>query len=146
MADDPTKTVSANAMELRNTFEFVSSGAPLEYSAYIFRDTGKIYWHADLEEEEDLPEDLETSDPYIEVPHKNDLGLGRGLALAFVGQELPDDSETVSGFFRRRGAYRRFKALLDKRGKLQEWYEDRRWNRLCSRGARRMAFGWLIDS
>jgi hypothetical protein len=32
-----TKTVSVNAEELRITFEFVSFGAPLEHSAYIYR-------------------------------------------------------------------------------------------------------------
>jgi hypothetical protein len=37
------KTVSVNAEELRTTFEFVSFGAPLEHSAYICVDTGKIY-------------------------------------------------------------------------------------------------------
>jgi hypothetical protein len=70
-----TKTVSVNATDLRTTFEFVSGGAPFEHSAYICRDTGKIYWQsisAGLEEEVPLPEDLETSDRYIAVPHKND--------------------------------------------------------------------------
>jgi hypothetical protein len=43
--------------------------------------------------------------------------------LAFVAAELPDDYDTVAGFFRRRGAYGRFKDLLDARGKLQRWYE-----------------------
>ena len=121
-----TKTVSVNAEELRTTFEFVSFGAPLEHSAYICVDTGKIYCHsvsAGLEEEENLPEDLETSDRYIAVPHKNDLGLGRRLALAFVAQELSDEYDTVVGFFERRGAYGRFKALLHARGMLERWYE-----------------------
>jgi len=121
-----TKTVSVNADELRTTFEFVIFGASLEHSAYICVDTGKIYCHsvsAGLEEAEDLPEDLETSDHYIAVPHKNDLGLGRRLALAFVDQELPDDHDTAAGFFRRRGAYGRFKELLHARGMLQPWYE-----------------------
>ena len=121
-----TKTVSVNAEELRTTFEFVSFGAPLEHSAYICVDTGKIYCHsvsAGLEEEEDLPEDLETSDRYIAVPHKNDLGLGRRIALAFVDQELSDEYDTVAGFFGRRGAYGRFKALLHARGMLERWYE-----------------------
>ena len=119
------KTVSVNAEELRTTFEFVSFGAPLEHSAYICVDTGKIYWHslsAGLGEE-DFPEDLETSDHYIAVPHKNDLGLGRRLALAFVDQELSDEYDTVAGFFGRRGAYGRFKALLHARGMLEQWYE-----------------------
>ena len=121
-----TKTVSVNATDLRTTFEFVSAGAPFEHSAYICLDTGKIYWQsisAGLEEEVDLPEDLETSDRYIAVPHKNDLGLGRRLALAFVAQELSDEYNTVVGFFGRRGAYGRFKALLHARGMLERWYE-----------------------
>jgi hypothetical protein len=103
------KTVSVNAEELRTTFEFVNFGTPLEHSAYICVDTGKIYCHslsAGLEEEEDLPEDLETSDRYIAVPHKSDLGLGRRLALAFVTQELSDEYDTVAGFFGRRGGVR----------------------------------------
>ena len=70
-----------------------------------------------------LSEDLETSDRYIAVPHKNDLGLGRRLALAFVDQELSDEYDTVAGFFGRRGAYGRFKALLHARGMLERWYE-----------------------
>jgi hypothetical protein len=120
-----TKTVSVNAEELRAAFEFVSFGTPLEHSAYICADTGKIYCRsvsAGLEEE-DPPEDLETSDRYIAVPHKNDLGLGRHIALAFVEQELSDEYDTVAGFFGRRGAYGRFKALLHARDLLERWYE-----------------------
>ena len=36
---------------------------------------------------------------------------------------MPDDYGTVIGFFRRRGAYGRFKDLLDTRGKMELWYE-----------------------
>lgn len=117
--------VSVKADELRYAFEFVSAGARSEHNAYICMDTGRIYWtsiSADLEDEE-LPDDLETSDRYIAVPHKNDLDLGRNLVFAFVEQELPDDDDTVVGFFRRRGAYRRFKDLLESRGALEKWYE-----------------------
>lgn len=121
------KTVSVNGTDLRLAFDFVSAGAPYECSAYICLDTGKIHWKSDAgvlgNEEEELPEDLETSDRYLAVPHKNDLNLGRRLALAFVDQELPDDSDIVAGFFRRRGAYARFKDLLHARGMLQQWYE-----------------------
>ena len=119
-----TKTVSVNAEELRNTFDFVSIALPSEHSAYICRDTGQIHSIVPgLEEDEDLPEDLETSDRYIAIPHRNDLDLGRRLALAFTEQELPDDHNTVAGYFRRPGAYGRFKDLLHRRGKLQSWYE-----------------------
>ena len=122
---DSTKPVSVNAEELRSSFDFVSSGARFEHSAYICLDTGKIYWHSDLVdlEEEELPEDLDTSDRYIAVPHKNDLDLGCRLVFAFIDQELPGDSDTVAGYFRQRGAYGRLKDLLHRRGMLERWYE-----------------------
>lgn len=36
---------------------------------------------SDLEDEENLPDDLKTSDRYLAVPHRNDLDLGRRLVL-----------------------------------------------------------------
>jgi nicotinamide-nucleotide amidase len=116
---------SVDAEELRDAFDFVSMGAPLEHSAVISLDTGRIYWlsrDGDLEEEP-LPDDLDTSDRYIAVPHKTELDLGRRLVLRFVDRELPNDFDTVEGFFRRKGAYRRFKQLLESRGMLERWYE-----------------------
>ena len=119
------RTVTVNARELRDAFDFVSAGEAFDNSAYISLDTGKIYWRstaADLEEE-DLPNDIDESDRYRAVPSQRELDLGRRLALAFVADELPDDYDTVTGFFRRRGAYGRFKNLLDRRGKLERWYD-----------------------
>ena len=119
------RTVTANVRELRDAFDFVSAGEVLDHSAYISLDTSKVYWrstNADLEED-DVPEDIDDSDRYLAVPSQRELGLGRRLALAFAAEELPDDYDTVAGFFRRRGAYGRFKVLLDTRGKLQRWYE-----------------------
>lgn len=119
------RTVTINARELRDAFDFVSAGEAFDNSAYISLDTGKIYWRstaADLEEE-DLPNDIDESDRYLAVPSQRELDLGRRLALAFVAEELPDDYDTVTGFFRRRGAYGRFKNLLDTRGKLERWYD-----------------------
>ena len=115
--------ITVKYAELLDAFEFVSSGAPFEHSAYICADTGAIYWASSMIElEEKVPDNFETSDRYIAVPHKNDLNLGRNLALSFVEQELPDDYNTVAGFFRNRGAYSRFKDLLESRGELEKWY------------------------
>jgi hypothetical protein len=118
------KSVSVNATELLNAFEFVSAGLLYEHSAAICIDTGRIYLASSMiEAEQDLPEDLETSDRYIAVPHKNELGLGRDLALSFIDRELPGDYNTAAGFFRRKGAYGRFKQLLQSRSMLQRWYD-----------------------
>ncbi len=154
-----TKTVSVDAEELRAAFEFVSSGAPLEHRAYICLDTGRIYWGAESAglNENDLPDDLETSDRYIAVPHKNDRGLGRRLALTFAGWEMPDSRDIVAGFFRRRGAYARFKDLLASRGLLRICSrradccgsgtrpKTERRKRLCSPGVRKTAFSHLAS-
>ena len=110
--------------DLLLAFDFVSGGPPMEHNAYISIDTGQIYWISDLyPTEEEVPDDIETSDRYIAIPHKNDLNLGRNLALRFVAQELPERHERARAFFRSRGAYARFKQLLESEGVLEKWYE-----------------------
>ena len=58
----------------------------------------------------------------IAIPHKNELDLGNELALRFVEERLPDRYTDVQAFFRRRGAYARFKELLAAERCLEEWY------------------------
>lgn len=113
---------SINLDELRNAFEFVSSGPSSQNFAYMCMDTGKIYWKSNVMDlEEEIPGDLETSDRYIAVPHKNDLQLGQSLALSFIDQEIPHKYNFVASLFRKRGAYRRFKELLQSVGLLEKW-------------------------
>lgn len=114
---------SVSYQELRNAFEFVSSGSPATHSAYICQDTANIYWlSSSLELEEAVPADVTTSERYIAVPHKNALQLGQKMALQFIDQVLPDDYNLVSSFFRKRGAYRRFRELLQAQGLLEQWF------------------------
>lgn len=115
--------LNVDLTEIRNAFEFVSSGSPSEHQAYISKDSGAIYWTSSvLDLEEEVPDDLESSDNYIEVPHKNALKLGQGLALSFIDQELPHEYNFVASLFRKRGAYRRFKDMLQYQGLLEKWY------------------------
>jgi len=110
--------------ELSTAFDFVSYGAPMEHHAYVSFDTGKVWWTSDSIDtlDEDLPEDLEDSERYLAIPHKNDLDLGRSLALRFVAQQLPAHYDQVEQYFRRQGAYARFKDLLEREGVLERWY------------------------
>ena len=109
--------------DLSAAFDFVSFASPMEHQAYISLDTGTIYWISEVNPlEEDVPDDLETSDRYIAIPHKNDLDLGSELALRFTAEELPGHSTRVAEFFRYRGAYARFKELLASEGCLDRWY------------------------
>ena len=110
--------------DLSAAFDFVSFAAPMEHRAYVSLDTGAIYWVSETNpiEEEDLPDDLETSNRYIAIPHKNELDLGNELALRFVEEHLPHRYATAAGFFRHRGAYARFKELLAAERCLDKWY------------------------
>ena len=109
--------------EISSAFEFVSATAPAEHNAYISLDTGKIHWVSELVSVgEELPDDLDTSDRYVSVPHKNDLDLGRNLALRFAAQEMSDSYEQVRSIFSRKGAYGQFKELLETKGLLEKWY------------------------
>jgi hypothetical protein len=115
--------VTVKYEDLSAAFDFVSFGAPMEHEALISIDTGAIYWISEGNSlDEDLPEDLDTSDRYIAIPHKNDLDLGSDLAFRFAASELPGLYDRVEQCFRRRGAYARFKELLAAEGCLDKWY------------------------
>ena len=115
--------VTVKYEDLSAAFDFVSYGPPMDHEAYISLDTGVIYWVSEANPvDEDIPDDLETSDRYIAVPHKNDLDLGSRLALDFVAAELPDRLVEAQNVFRHRGAYGRFKELLTMKGCLDKWY------------------------
>ena len=110
--------------DLLTAFEWVSSSAPMLNSAFVSRKTGALHWASMLMElEDELPEDIEDGSIYIAVPHKNDLDLGKNLVLNFTDERLPESSATVATFFRKRGAYGRFKDLLERKGLLEAWYE-----------------------
>ncbi len=115
--------VAVKFNDLWMAFEFVGAAPPGENHAYLSLDTGEIFWTSDLNPmDEEVPDDLETSDRYLSVPHKTELDLGNRLALRFAARELPHCYDQVAGFFRRAGAYARFKALLDSEGALDRWY------------------------
>jgi hypothetical protein len=109
--------------DLSSAFAFVGSSPPGENNAYISLDTGEIFCTSEFSPlDEEIPEDLDTSDRYVLVPHKTDLGLGKALALRFAANELRHCYDRIAGFFREKGAYARFKDLLDSEGMLDPWY------------------------
>ena len=94
-------------------------------AAWVSRTTGSVYWVPESDDalEEDLPDDLGSPAAYVAVPHKKDLDLGQRLVMRFVEQVLPASYETVERIFSKRGAYGQFKALLERSGKLDAWYQ-----------------------
>ena len=109
--------------DLQVAFEFVSSAGMGENEAYLDRQSGKIYWHSEFgDNDEELPDDID-DEKYTAIPDKRELDLGKPLILDFAREFLPDDCDEVRRIFSRRGAYRRFKDLLVRRGALERWYD-----------------------
>lgn len=111
--------------DLEVALDWSSSGGPYEYTALICRTTGRVYLKS-MDGgfvDEEVPEDIEDGALYIAAPHKSDLDLGQDLVFQFVETEAPELQAQVHAIFRRRGAYSRFKSLLDRYGLLQKWYE-----------------------
>jgi hypothetical protein len=114
-------------MELESAMHFVSADSMGEHEARICRESGKIFWLSELiEEEEPLPDDIDNDECYVSVPSQRDLDLGKHLVLKFMESELPEHQDEVGRIFSRKGAYARFKSLLEQFGKLDDWYSYER--------------------
>jgi len=108
-------------------FEYVGSSDFGDHQAFVCRRTGKIYWRSELGEldemNDELPDDVDDEEKYIAIPDKLELDLGKPLALDFAREWLPGDFDEVRYIFSRKGAYRKFRALLIRRKALDRWYE-----------------------
>jgi hypothetical protein len=108
---------------LEHALDWVSSTPSMDAAAYISRTSGQIYLIGpDGPVGDDTPEDIEDGTAYVAVPHKNELDLGRRLVLQFVADAAPELSRDVAELFRRKGAYSRFKALMQRRSLLDAWH------------------------
>ena len=111
-----------NFSDIELAFEYVSSAPMSSNTAILCKESGEIFYSSDYADEDEIPEEVYYRDDCIAIPHKNDLDLGRDLVFEFVDQHLPDDLVSVRRIFGKRGAYARYKDLLDNRGFLQKWY------------------------
>jgi hypothetical protein len=119
--------MSVSFHELLDAFEFAGMGGLGEHQAVLCRQTGKIYLHSDFsdldEMNDELPDDIADDEKYIAIPDKRELGLGKPLALDFAREFLPNDFDEVRLIFGKKGAYPKFKALLERRDAVDRWYE-----------------------
>lgn len=114
--------VEVDYQELDDALMWTGGGG----EAYIDRETGRIHWAGDEDvldlDEAEIPDDLEDPERFIPIPHKNELDLGKHLAMDFAARALPERYRNVQACFRGPGAYGQFKDLLADEGKLEAWY------------------------
>jgi hypothetical protein len=113
-----------SSQDLRDAFDFVSFGAPGENQAFLCIESGEIYYRSDLVGDlDELPDDIDDDEKYIEIPNEKELHLGRRLVFAFLENYFPNDMEEARRIFGKKGAYGRFKDLLVRRGAVEQWYD-----------------------
>ncbi len=76
----PLTMTTVSLDDLDSAMEWVSTDF-LDNEAYVCRDSGKIYWisgeHVVLDEEEEIPDDIEDTDKYVPYPISGILISGR---------------------------------------------------------------------
>lgn len=116
--------VSVDWTDLLHAFEFVSLGQPSEHEAVLCRKTGKFLWHSEFGDNfDEWPDDVDDEEKYLSIPHKKEFDLGTPLVFEFARQFLPDEFNEVRRIFDKRGAYARFKDLLQRKRALDRWYD-----------------------
>ena len=115
--------MSVKFSDIFDLFELVNFGSPFDHEGYICIASGETYFHSQFgDNEEELPDDID-DDKYLLIPDKKELSLGINLVFDFVDENLPTEYEKVRSIFHRKGAYARFKELLEDTGKIEEWYK-----------------------
>ncbi len=109
-------------LEIEDAFEFVGYGGYGDHTALLDKKTGKIYFHSEYSDFEEIPEEIWGAEDTLEIPNKKDFNLGSRLVFRFVGEFMPDDCDRVQTIFSRRSAYAYYKDLLNERGMLDAWY------------------------
>ena len=109
--------------DIEHAYLFVSMAPEFSNQAILCKETGEIFYASEYDDEDEIPEDVYENDECIEIPGKNELDLGKNLVFEFVEENLPEMYERVRQIFRKRGAYARYKDLLDEKGLLQRWYD-----------------------
>ncbi|OQY09217.1 MAG: hypothetical protein B6I30_10120 [Desulfobacteraceae bacterium 4572_187] len=109
--------------DIEDAFFFVSMDQMFMHNAYLCKETGQIFYTSEMGDSDELPEDIDDPEKYISIPHKNELDLGKALVIEFTSEYLPEELDRVYSIFRSKGAYSRYKDLLERNGALDDWYK-----------------------
>ncbi|MBN8213660.1 MAG: hypothetical protein J0M09_12135 [Xanthomonadales bacterium] len=118
--------VTVSLEELILALDWVSDLSSSENMAFVCRESGRVYMISEedfgVELEPDLPSDIDDVEKYAIVPSRQDLRLGKRLAVRFVQASLPERLEETYTMFAAQGAYARFKDMLEREQALDAWY------------------------
>jgi hypothetical protein len=111
-----------NFSDIEEAFFFVSSESYGLHTAILNTTTGVLCYRSEISDFDEFDDVLDW-EHCVNIPHKNELGLGQEIVFEFVENNLPNAYERVCQIFKKRGAYGKFKSLLSSRGLLQRWFD-----------------------
>ena len=113
-----------NVDDLEEAYTFVSMGGDFDVAAWVNRRTGQVHTYTPEADSDEMPEDdSEDGADCVAVPDQVELEMGTNIVRDFTALKVPELGDRIDAIFRRRGAYARFKELLDREGKIQLWYD-----------------------
>ncbi len=62
--------------DIEDAFLFVGGASYGEHSAMINKKTGKVYYQSEMGDLDEIPEEIDEPDFWVEVPHKTISGWG----------------------------------------------------------------------
>ena len=118
-----SRSTGLKYQDLEAALAWSSSGGPYENTALVNRHTGEVFFKSmGGYSEHELPDDIDDGTKYVAIPHKNDLDLGRELVFDFIETESPGNVGIVAAYFRKRGAYSKYKNFLERESLLDRWH------------------------
>jgi hypothetical protein len=120
------RSASVALDELIQALDWASDTSGAGNMAFVSRESGRVFMTSEedfgVELEPDLPSDLDDVTKYAIVPTRHDLRLGKRLAVRFAQTSLPERLEDTYTIFSARGAYARFREMLESEQALDAWY------------------------
>lgn len=110
--------------DLALAVRWVADGMALDHEAWVERSTGVVRMYSPDQAAlcGPMPTNAGGHADCVPVPDRRELGLGTELVFDFARDEMPDAVDAVRAVFRRKGAYGRFRDMLERQGLLERWY------------------------
>ena len=65
------------------------------HSAVLCKETDQIFYRSEMGDLDGISDEDLDWEMCIDIPHKNDLGLGQQLVFEFIEQHLPDEYHPI---------------------------------------------------
>jgi hypothetical protein len=113
-------TMPVSLKDIREAFEFVCAGGGGEHQAFLCKQSGKLYCHSDLCDDLDiLPNDIDDTEKFLQIPDKKELDLGKPLALDFRPPIPARRLRRRSTIFQQKGRLRQIQGSVGSKGRAR---------------------------